>query len=262
MKNNVNQDKRRIGQTYFILPAYNEEKALPHLLNRIASLSSKPLNGLTVFVVDDGSSDNTASIVTKGISGLDIKLISHETNMGLGPAVQTGIKEILAVASDDDLIVIMDADDTHDVSLLGSMITSIESGADIVIASRFVTGGDDSTAPLFRRFLSRGAGFIFRTVLPLNDIRDFTSGYRAYTTRLLRKASVHWGERLIEEQGFACMVELLLKLRYWTPTIVEIPMNLRYDRKLGASKLRLARTIFQYLKLALRDRLSPPPRKI
>ena len=61
------------------------------------------------------------------------------------------------------------------------------------------------------------------------------------------------------ERGFACMVELLLKLRYCRPVIAEVPMVLRYDRKQTPSKLKLARTIAQYLKLALRDRLSPPP---
>ncbi|MDQ3404676.1 MAG: dolichol-phosphate mannosyltransferase, partial [Actinomycetota bacterium] len=69
----------------------------------------------------------------------------------------------------------------------------------------------------------------------------------------------HWGERLIEEQGFACMVELLLKLRHCEPVITEIPLHLRYDRKQGASKLRLRRTIAQYLKLLVRDRLAPAP---
>jgi dolichol-phosphate mannosyltransferase len=57
------------------------------------------------------------------------------------------------------------------------------------------------------------------------------------------------------------MVELLLKLRHWQPNIQEIPFYLRYDRKLGASKLKLFKTLFQYLKLAIRDRVSPPPRR-
>ena len=76
---------------------------------------------------------------------------------------------------------------------------------------------------------------------------------------VLRRAVDHWGERLIEEQGFACMVELLLKLRYTDPVIVEVPLVLQYDRKQGLSKLRLKRTIGQYMKLLIRDRVSPAP---
>ena len=93
------------------------------------------------------------------------------------------------------------------------------------------------------------------------EVGDFTSGYRMYRVSMLQKATAHWGDRLIEEDGFACMVELLLKLRHWKPQIVEVPMKLRYDRKLGESKLNLPRTLRQYLKLALRDRLTPAPRE-
>jgi dolichol-phosphate mannosyltransferase len=153
----------------------------------------------------------------------------------------------------------MDADDTHDVESLDSMIDLVNAGADIAVASRFVSGGDDSTAPLFRRILSRGAALVFKTILPVKDVEDFTSGYRAYRVELLRRAVRHWGERLIEEQGFACMVELLLKLRHLNPVVYETPLVLRYDRKQGKSKLKLVKTMIQYFKLALRDRLSTKP---
>ena len=169
-----------------------------------------------------------------------------------------GLPEIIPT----HIAIIMDADDTHDVSLLNPMLEKVRNGSDIAIASRFVPGGDDSSAPLFRRILSRGAGLLFKTVLPLNGINDFTSGYRAYKISILRRASVHWGERLIEEKGFACMVELLLKLRHWSPVISEVPLQLRYDRKLGASKLKIKKTIVQYFILGIRDRLSPAPRRL
>ncbi len=262
VKNNNKQNKQAVGSAYIVLPAYNEEECLHNLLKRIASIQQECSISLKVLVVDDGSSDKTASIVKKGVQSLDLRLISHERNLGLGQAVQTGIKEALTLASEDDIVVIMDADDTHDVALIDLMRAKIEKGVDIVIASRFVDGGDDSSAPQFRRFLSRGAKFLFRALLPLNGINDFTSGYRAYNVSLLKKASLHWGERLVEEQGFACMVELLLKLRHWSPEIDEVPLYLRYDRKLGMSKLKLKRTILQYIKLALRDILSPAPRRL
>ncbi|MCB0731973.1 MAG: glycosyltransferase, partial [Ignavibacteriae bacterium] len=214
-----------------------------------------------VIVVNDGSSDNTEQIAKDNSSDINLTLVNHEKNMGLGQAVQTGIKEALSQSGINDIIIIMDADDTHDVSLMDQMITKIENGADIVIASRFVQGGNDESAPPFRRLLSRGASIVFKTLLPLDRINDFTSGFRAYRVSLLNKASFHWGETLILEQGFACMVELLLKLRHWNPNIEEIPFFLRYDRKLGASKLKLFKTLMQYLKLGIRDRVSPPPRR-
>ncbi|MCB0747907.1 MAG: glycosyltransferase [Ignavibacteriae bacterium] len=252
----------KVENVFFVLPAYNEEESLPNLLRRIAELKSSHNVKVNVVVVNDGSADNTADVTSNTTENLNLTLVNHEKNMGLGQAVQTGIKEALSQANHNDIVIIMDADDTHDVTLMDQMITKIEAGADIVIASRFVAGGNDESAPPFRRLLSRGASFVFKTLLPLNDIQDFTSGYRAYRVSLLQKVSFHYGETLIHEQGFACMVELLLKLRHWSPKIVEIPFFLRYDRKLGASKLKLSKTMMQYLKLGIRDRVSPSPRRI
>lgn len=253
---------QKVENVYFVLPAYNEEESLPNLLKRISEINSKYSAKIKVVVVNDGSKDKTADVTIKAAENLNLTLVNHEKNMGLGQAVQTGIKEALSQATINDIIIIMDADDTHDVNLMDQMIEKIEAGADIVIASRFVNGGNDESAPIFRRFLSRGASFVFKTILPLNDINDFTSGYRAYRVSMLQKASYHFGETLVHEQGFACMVELLLKLRHWSPKIIEIPFFLRYDRKLGASKLKLFKTIMQYFKLGIRDRVSPSPRRI
>jgi len=251
----------KIENVYFVLPAYNEEESLPNLLKRIANLESSHGAKINVVVVNDGSTDNTEYVAKNCAEKLDLTIVNHARNMGLGQAVQSGIKEALAHGGLNDIIIIMDADDTHDVSLMDEMISKIENGADIVIASRFVNGGNDKSAPPFRRLLSRGASAVFKTLLPLDKINDFTSGFRAYRVSLLKKASVHWGETLVLEQGFACMVELLLKLRHWKPNVEEIPFFLRYDRKLGASKLKLFKTLLQYLKLAIRDRVSPPPRR-
>jgi len=259
---NTNAFVKKVGCAYYVLPAYNEEESLPNLLKRISDLNINHNTKIKVIVVNDGSSDKTGEIGSHVNKNLHLTIVNHAKNMGLGQAVQTGIKEALSQANDNDIIVIMDADDTHDVTLLDEMITQIEDGADIAIASRFVNGGDDASAPMFRRMLSRGASIIFKTILPLNSIKDFTSGYRGYRVHLLRKASIHFGETLVNEQGFACMVELLLKLRHWSPKIVEIPFELRYDRKLGASKLKLFKTIFQYIKLGIRDRVSPAPRRL
>lgn len=250
---------RTVSTTHLVLPAYNEAASLPPLLERLGELARGWGEPMVVWVVDDGSSDGTADIAARGHVELEVRLVSHAVNLGLGQAVHSGLRAAIAASDDDDVVVVMDADDTHDVNLVPEMHRALVGGADLAIASRFVKGGDDATAPFFRRLLSRGAAVLFRVALPLDGVRDFTSGYRAYRVSLLRRAAGHYGERLIEEQGFACMVELLLKLRHCEPEIVEVPLFLRYDRKQGASKLRLGRTMLQYLKLLLRDRLAPPP---
>jgi dolichol-phosphate mannosyltransferase len=245
------------GTAHIVLPAYNEAESLPSLLVRLAGTALT--ERLVVWVVDDGSSDGTGDVVTAGVPGLDLRLVTHPQNLGLGQAVQSGLRAVLDVADPDDFVVVMDADDTHDPALVHTLREALDLGADVVICSRFVEGGNDSTAPGYRRLLSRGAAALFLHVLQVDGVRDFTSGFRAYRVDLLARAAKHWGERLVEEQGFACMVELLLKLRHCRPVIAEVPLVLRYDRKQGASKLRLARTIRQYMTLLARDRLTPAP---
>ncbi len=247
---------------HVVLPAYNEEGSLPPLLSRLERLSAELPSRLVVWVVDDGSHDQTPEIARHGAGDLDVRLLQHPANKGLGQALNTGIHAVLDAAGENDIAVVMDSDDTHDVNLIKIMRQRVDAGAHIVIASRFVAGGDDSTAPAFRRLLSRGAFWVFRILFPLVGVKDFTSGYRAYHVSLLRPAAAHWGERLVEERGFACMVELLLKLRHWHPTIEEVPLVLRYDRKAGQSKLKLGRTILQYINLAIRDRVAPPPSRM
>jgi len=245
---------------HLVLPAFNEAESLPNLLTRFGNLPDDQRSNLNIHVINDGSTDNTREVAQQCDTGLTVDVVDHSKNMGLGQAVQTGIRTVVQVASDEDLMVLMDADDTHDPGLVKDLVAAIEAGADIAIASRFVPGGDDSTAPFLRRLLSRGAAYCFRAALPVDSkVRDFTSGFRAYRVSVLRRAVDHWGERLIEERGFACMVELLMKLRYCKPVVTEVPMYLEYDRKQGASKIRIMRTIFQYLKLAIRDRVSPAP---
>ncbi|SDI84184.1 dolichol-phosphate mannosyltransferase [Actinokineospora alba] len=243
--------------SHVVLPAYNEAASLPPLLARLAEVGRAEL--LTVWVVDDGSSDATAEVAAAGVDGLDVRLVRHPINLGLGQAVRSGLRAALESAGQDDIVVVMDADDTHDPGVIPLLRAEIAAGADVVICSRFTDGGDDDTAPAFRRLLSRGAATLFRRMLRVDGVHDFTSGFRAYRVTLLERASLHWGERLIEEQGFACMVELLLKLRHCHPVITEVPLKLRYDRKRGPSKLKLRRTIVQYLSLLVRDRLAPAP---
>ncbi len=243
---------------YVALPALNEAESLPNLFRRILNLPSTVRDQLAIFVVNDGSTDSTSSLAKSWSDRLPVTVLDHPVNLGLGQAVQSGIRSVLSVADADDILVIMDADDTHDPALMIELQGAIKKGADIAIASRFVPGGDDSTAPPSRRLLSRGAAICCRAALPVdNAVGDFTSGYRAYRISVLNRAIEHWGDRLIEEKGFACMVELLLKLSYCTPRIEEVPMQLEYNRKQGASKITIFRTIIQYLRLAIRERLSP-----
>jgi dolichol-phosphate mannosyltransferase len=245
------------------LPAYNEERSLPALLERYVALrpglEAKGAR-LRVLVVDDGSRDGTVAAAERFRPALDLEVLPHGINRGLGAALRTGLTGALARATDGDLIATMDADNTHDPALLEDMWTRLErDGADVVIASRYAPGGEEVGLNPLRRVLSRGASFLLSLTVPVRGARDYTCGFRLYRASALRRAAEAWGERLIEEAGFTCMAEVLLKLGRGGARVSESPLVLRYDLKEGASKMKMMRTISRYFALIRRIRSRPIP---
>jgi dolichol-phosphate mannosyltransferase len=249
---------------WLALPAYNEERSLPALLERCVPLArALEQQGLrfAVLVVDDGSRDGTAQAAQPFAGRLGLEVIPHGVNRGLGAALRTGLTSALARAGDDDLVATMDADNTHDPALLTDMVRRMnDEHADIVIASRYAPGGREIGLSPLRSVLSRGASFLLSISARVGGARDYTCGYRLYRAAVLRRAVAAWGERLVEEAGFTCMAEVLLKLGRGGARVSESPLVLRYDLKEGASKMKMARTIARYFELIRRIRAQPMPR--
>jgi dolichol-phosphate mannosyltransferase len=91
---------------------------------------------------------------------------------------------------------------------------------------------------------------------PTRGVRDFTSGYRAYRAGMLARAFDAYGEQFVAESGFACMVDILLKLRELGAVMSELPLILRYDFKYGISKMLVFRTISDTLRLLVTRRFG------
>lgn len=233
---------------WVVLPAYNEEENLPGLLQQLEALGREDLQ---VVVVDDGSTDSTAALAQTWAGSLRPQLVRHPRNLGLGRAVDTGLRYVLERASAGDVVVTLDADGSHLPVQIPELVAAVERGADLAIASRYRPGARVQGVPPVRRFLSFGARLLLTTLFPTPGVRDYTCGFRAYRAELLRKAVERYGDRLVESQGFAVMAELLLKLRPLRPTVEEVPIVLRYDLKRGRSKLPPVRTVRQYLRMML-----------
>jgi dolichol-phosphate mannosyltransferase len=245
---------------FVVLPAYNEAEALPRLLRRIASISRAHFgHSLRIIVADDGSADGTPELAHQvaAAENLCLEVVSHAVNQGLGAAIKTGLTTALARSNDhDDVIVTMDADDTHLPGLIPRMVQMIEEGNDLVIASRFQPGARMLGIPRYRQLLSTGLSWLFRVVYPIPGARDYSCGYRAYRAGLLREAFERFGDTLFAERGFACMVDILIKLHLVGAIVNEVPMILRYDRKPGATKMPVKKTIVQTFRLLGRRRLG------
>jgi dolichol-phosphate mannosyltransferase len=93
-------------------------------------------------------------------------------------------------------------------------------------------------------------------VYPITNIRDYSCGYRAYRAALLKKAIRAYGQQLFQSEGFSCMVGILLKLHKLDAICGEVPIILCYDRKEGVSKMRVSRTVWNTLRVLLRERFS------
>ena len=234
---------------FVCLPCYNEAQNLPPLMREFAALIRRLDEPVRLIAVDDGSRDGTRRTLEDLSRSLPLNVVVHEQNRGLGPAIMSGFAAALALAKDDDAIVCLDADNTHDPKYIPEMLARLRRGADVVIASRFQPASAEVGVPPFRRLLSRGARWVFRVAMGIPGVRDYTCGYRAYRAGLLRQAMEVFEGRLIERRGFACTDEILVKLSCLTDRIEEIAFVLRYDKKRGASSLPLLETILATIKL-------------
>jgi dolichol-phosphate mannosyltransferase len=238
-----------------VLPAYNEAAGLPALLKSIRQVMDEGRLAYKVVVVDDGSSDGTWDATLAHAAEMPIAAVRHEVNRGLAEALRSGLQVALAQAAPDDVIVTMDADNTHAPGLVMRMLGLIREGHDVVIGSRYVSGARVVGVPFHRRVLSSGASLLMRAVFPIEGVRDYTCGFRAYRASILQAAFARYSERLISQKGFSCMVDILLKLRTLDPDPImgEVPLVLRYDLKHGMSKMRAARTVVDTLVLLARN---------
>jgi len=238
---------------YILLPVYNEEKSLPLLFEKLDKGMKRRGFLYQVIAYNDGSKDNSLKLLNSYKGSMPVTVIGEQNNKGLGAALRSLIKEVIAISSDqDDIAVVLDSDDTHNPEHIYHMINKLRDGFDIAIASRYLRDSRIVGVALSRQLFSIAASWLMRILFPIKGVKDYTCGYRAYTINCLRKAYEKFGEHLIEEESFACMAELLIKLRSLNIIAVEIPIILRYDHKYGKSKMNVLTTIKKTLLMLFR----------
>lgn len=244
----------RRSRIIVVLPAYNEEANIGSLLRGIfESLTDENL-GFSIIVVNDGSSDRTQQILEEYRHDFPLTIHQHAQNQGLGATIRDGLREAAAGASERDIIITMDADESHTPGLMIRMIRMVREGYDVVIASRYQRGSRIYGLTMGRRVLSRLASLLMQVMFPTPGVSDYTCGYRAYRAGALQQAYAQYGDALVDQNGFQCMVDILLKLRKLPLIFGEVPLILRYDLKRGPSKMRLMRTSQNTLRLLWKRR--------
>lgn len=253
MRTNTPSNGRR--KAWIVLPAFNEEPDLGDLLQRIDEAMEVAALDFELLVVDDGSTDETREVADLWAEKLPLQVMTHETNLGLGATLRDGVEWACDLADDADVIITLDADNSHTPELILRMVRLIREGHDVVIASRFIQGSHVRGVPLHRRILSRAAGLIFKVLFPIRGVRDYTCGYRAYRAGVLKMVTTSDPD-FFDQDGFQVMVDILLKLRKNRDLVFgEAPLILRYDHKQGASKMDVLGTAMDTIQLILRRRL-------
>jgi glycosyltransferase involved in cell wall biosynthesis len=223
-----------------VIPAYNEERFIGTLLDRIAAVDLAPLGyAKEILVVDDKSKDRTAAIVA---GRPDVRLLRMEKNGGKGRAVRAGI-----AAATGDLLIIQDADLEYDPQDYIPMLRALLDGkADIIYGSRYLGRGrhenQSLTAYLGGRSLSAVAWL-------------FTGSYLTDTVtalKLFRREEL--AALPLETSGFELDHEITARMLARGRTIAEVPI--RYyprsreeGKKIGARDWFIGtRTFWRYRK--------------
>ncbi len=233
---------------YVTLAAYNEEKNIGALIDAVAAMSAKSGVKSAIVVVNDGSKDKTRDVIESRRGKIRIELID-QPNAGFLKALTRALQKTAEIANEEDVCVTMDADNTHSPELIPQLLVKIGAGADVVIASRFERGGKMIGVPFHRVVLSEGAKLVMSLLVPVKNVRDYSTAYRAYRVKLLREAFHAYPDNLLEGKGFSGMAGFLIRLSKLTPRIAEVPFVLRYDLKEGASSMNIGKTFEGYLAL-------------
>lgn len=215
-----------------VTPTYNERENLPVLAGLLAGLQ---VPNLQLLVVDDNSPDGTGEIADKlAADSPDRVAVLHRTEKGgLGRAYVAGISRALAEGA--DIVVQMDADLSHPVSVIPEMLRLLQTtDAGVVIGSRYVAGGSAAGEWAWhRRLLSAWANAYVNAILRLH-VRDATAGFKAWRADTLRRIDVE----SIRSNGYAFQVEMNHRTVRAHIKIIETPIRFE-ERNEGRSKMTL-----------------------
>jgi len=236
------------ARVYILLPVYNEEEGIEKLLGRIQRVMSCYQGNYKVVIVNDGSHDRTSRVI-RSFREMPLELIDFPENRGIAAVFEAGFRLILDEANDDDLVITLDADNTHTPYVIPDLIEHARDQFGLTIASRYAPGGQVIGLDVIRVFLSHCCSSLLRRVIGIPGLNDYSTFYRCYCVKLVRDAFAVFGERLLHGAGFSAMANFLVSLSFFHPRIAEVPITIRYDLKEGGSGLPIWKTTMGYLRL-------------
>jgi dolichol-phosphate mannosyltransferase len=216
------------GLTWVVIPTYNEAENLEAI---VAAVRDALPSEHRFLIVDDSSPDGTGEIADRlAAEGGDLEVLHRSEKEGLGPAYLAGFKRALEGGA--ERIVQMDADFSHDPADVRRLLETQErADADLVVGSRYVSGGGVVDWGPVRRLISRGGGSYAQAVLWVR-VRDLTGGFKCWRRDAL--ASIDFDS--VESKGYAFQIEMTYRAIRNGFRVTEMPILFR-DRRVGDSKM-------------------------
>ncbi len=236
--NNSSQSSIKVA---IVVPTYNEAETLPVLIEKVLEQN---IDGIGFVVVDDGSPDGTGEIADRLADEFDgVFIVLHrESKQGLGTAYMAGFQIALDYGADQ--IVEMDADLSHPPEVLRGLIGELY-GADVAVASRYVSGGGvDPEWSWGRRQISYWGNVGIRTILGLK-VKDATAGFKGFR----RKALESIGIDRLTLTGFGFQAEVAYRCQQADMNVVELPY-IFMERTAGKSKMSLGIVVEAFFALS------------
>jgi len=215
----------RLMRATVCLPTYNERENLEPILEAILAAAPE----VDVLVIDDRSPDGTGDLADAFAAREPrVKVLHRAGKEGLGKAYLAGFA--WALERGYGLVLEMDADFSHDPKYLPAMLARARE-ADLVLGSRYVTGGGTVNWGLGRKLLSRGGSLYARTILGVR-VRDLTGGFKCFQRVALE--SIDLGA--LSAHGYAFQIETTYRICRAGLRVREVPITF-VERRAGSSKM-------------------------
>src|SRR5512139_4226825 len=214
-----------LGRVVMVVPTYNEAENLAWIVGRLRAA----VPHADVLVVDDDSPDGTGRIADGlAVEDPQVSVVHRTTKEGLGAAYLHGFR--VALGRGYDVIGEMDADGSHQPEELPRLLGALED-ADLVLGSRWVSGGSVVNWPWTREALSRGGNLYTRVLLGI-PVKDATGGFRLFRRTTLEKIDL--GD--VESVGYCFQADLAWRTVEAGLRVQEVPIEF-VERVRGESKM-------------------------
>jgi len=221
----TDQPYESLGPILVIIPTYNELESLPVIVSAVRETAPN----VHILVADDNSPDGTGQLADQlAAADQNVHVLHRTAKNGLGAAYLAGFD--WAKDHNYSVVVEMDADGSHRAIDLPVLLNALVN-ADVVLGSRWISGGEVVNWPLGRKILSRGGNLYTRILLNI-PLHDATGGFRAYRLTALEQIDLS----AVQSQGYCFQVDLAWRCVQAGLRVIEVPITF-VERALGESKM-------------------------